>query len=270
MDERADCPALTRVERATYPTSPLVLAPAPRGDASRPGGWLFTSWTAVQLGGQTFSTPRAIGAELDAGDGKPPVLHLMSETRTAVTLSEGQQTSASTPMTFEGDTGIGCAVRVGTDWWLIDPIIGELHTTDASAGTLPREHWVGITRDDHGRVVLAAADQWLAIFDPVEQHERRRFPAVVWPSLGPTSGDCSVVVAGGSWYATFSRATSVLSVYDRRGAFVGHRRLDLLLGIGGNRILSLGARGRWLAVGYDNVVETLALEIGPECGNRRH
>ena len=160
---------------------------------------------------------------------------------------------------------------IGSHWWVVDPTAGSLRTTDPQGGALPQGRWVGIARGPGDEVVLAAADQWLVSYDPRTGTETRRFRAAVWPSQRVTTGECSPVLVGDGWYGTFSNGTSVLSVYDRDGRLVGHRRLERVLALGNNRISAIAASGHRLAVGYgyDDTVATLELSFAPDCVGER-
>ena len=72
-------------------------------------------------------------------------------------------------------------------------------------------------------------------------------------------GECSQVVAGGSWYGTFNHMTSLLAVYDREGRRVGSRHLDEFLRAG---VTAVAAEGGYLAVGVDGgAVKTVAVKL---------
>ena len=80
-----------------------------------------------------------------------------------------------------------------------------------------------------------------------------------------TTGECTPVLAGDGWYATFNNLTSALSVYDTAGRPLGTARLDRVLGLGANTITAVGAAGNRVGVGYATNVDTLELEVHPGC-----
>jgi hypothetical protein len=250
---------------------PLLLAATStptRTDA--PTVWFVGSWHTGSYGDLPVETllPAGAAVETDAGTARPRV-SLLSRAgwRSVVDLGRGTRQEApvftdSTPL------GVGCAAKIGDEWWLVDPMLGTIRSSNRQSGGLPPGRWAGITSGTHGELVLATADQQLVVYDVRTRTELRRFPATVWPSRSSTSGECSPVLAGDGWYATFSNLTSVLSVYDGEGRLVGHRRLDRLLGLGNHGIMAVGAGdGVALGVAHDVRVSTLRLSIPPECAD---
>jgi hypothetical protein len=112
--------------------------------------------------------------------------------------------------------------------------------------------------------VLASAEQFVAVFDPASGAKVQRFPAVVWPSRQATTGECSTVLAGEGWFATYGNLTSQLTVHDAAGRRVGTRRLDRLFAVPAGAITAVGAAGRYLGAAYVGA-HTLEVTFDPSC-----
>jgi len=224
--------------------------------------------TKVAFRDWTFDTGLTTASAVEPLDGGGARLHLLlGHAGQAVAFEVPSQAKLRPTAVFSSRTGLDCAVRVGGQWWAVDPTTGDLRTTDPDGAWLPKGSWAGAGTDGHGRLVLASADQWLGVYDLQQRVEVQRFSAAVWPSLRVSTGECAPVLAGDGWYGTFNNLTSVLTVYDTEGNERGARDLNRFLGLGNNRITAIAAQGRHVGVGigYDDVVKTIEVKFGAEC-----
>jgi hypothetical protein len=266
LRENPRCPALVRRTTTSSPIPPLLLVTAP-GDVGPVPRWFVGSWHTARYGDTVVDAllPAGAAVEIVPGAAKPRI-HLFSRAGwraefdlAAGTRSERPSLLGSTPH------GVGCAAKIGHHWWLVDPVLGTIRSTDPQSSWVPAGSWAGITSGPGGELILAAADQWIAIYDVPSRSELRRFPAAVWPSRRATAGECSPVLAGEGWYATLNNLTSVLSVYDRDGRLIGHRRLDRLLGLGSVAIQAVGGGGRVLGVAHPFSIDSLEVQFSSDC-----
>jgi len=234
-------------------------------DAAEPTDWIVGSWFMTRYGRVDLQTVLPIGAAVEQVDRTSVRLHLLSRSGLHSVYDPTGQGRMEPSLGFQRNQGLGCAAMVGSHWWVVDPAAGTLRTTDPRGSTIPQERWAGVARGPGDELVLADGHQWLVTYDVERGTETRRFPAAVWPSRRVTTGECAPVLVGNGWYGTFSNLTSLLSVCDRDGRLVGHRRLDRLLGLGDNRITAVGAGGRRLGVGYGADLFTFEVDFGPEC-----
>jgi hypothetical protein len=252
-----DAPALRLLARVHVDVPPFLLAPGADAPAD-PQGWAVGTWRSLRLRGATFDGALPAAARVDPNGQRVEVVDRTGH-RTLHDLAGATLPAGGAP----GPVGLGCAARVGDTWWVVDPSAGTVRGAGAT-GWLPDARWIGIARGPDDAVVLGAADQWIGVYDPRSRRELLRFPAAVWPSRRHTDDECAPVLAGDGWYATFWYSTSVLTLYDADGAPAGTRRLDRVLGLGGNSISAIGAAGRVLAVGFAQDVATL--ELVPRSG----
>ncbi len=264
----APCFDLRRVATTRIESFPLALASAPDSkDGARPD-WAIGSWYSLWFREHTvaFTAPAGLAVERDSTNEKAVRVHCLGR-RGEYAIYDGPP-GASRPapgVPVAGLLGLDCAARVGANWWTVDATTGKLSTTDREAKWLPAGAWAGITRAPGGDVVLASADQSLVVLDVARQTERQRFPALVGPSRRVTTGECTPVLAGDGWYATFNNVLSTLSFYDAAGRPLGTAALDRAVGLPGNAIVSVAAAGDRIGVAHPGSVDTLAVEIRPGC-----
>jgi len=257
------CPGLREFRSTRYPFPPLYLSPATVRADGVPE-WLVGSWSTTRYHDVAVSDEIPIGSVVEAFDDNTRLHLLLRDGRYRVTDLPARGTTES--MVRSGSIqGLDCAARAGEEWWIVNPTTGKLFSTAADIGWVPQGHWSGIARTDDGQLLLASGDQWMVRLDPNARTEVRRFPALVSPSRRVNTGECSQVVAGAGWYAALNSLTSELTVYDADGEWIGTRQLSKLPEIGGQRITALAATGRYLAVGYSDVVRTFEVTIPPDC-----
>ena len=199
-----------------------------------------------------------------------PKLHIL--TRDALqavwdpTAHEPSVTPPEATPSLTPPIGLGCAARVDGAWWVVDPVHGRVVVPDGAAWRPPEGHWTGIASDGAGRLVLGSADQWLHVFDVATHREIVRFPAPVPPSVRVSFGECTPIVTGDGWIATFDHLRSRLAVYDQQGLPLQVVRLDELLDLPTRDVSALEATGSDLAIatGASHTVWTVRLRT-TEC-----
>lgn len=252
--------------------------------------WLIDRLVAAGGRATTFATPlsTAPGVEVRTGpaDWERVQLLLRDLGRQAhdrsgcIELLRGATRRYPFPVVFVGAVGsfevgplarrssaLDCAAWVDDAWWTVDPVRGTVSTTSpVGVDWLPPERWVGIATPGPAELLLASADQLIVQVDVRQRRELGRTSAIVGPMrLRTIAGECAPVLVGTGWRATFDGLTTVLSVYDAQGRFLGAPRLDRVLGINGIQLAAVAARDDQLAVAYDNVVQTVALQVKPDC-----
>jgi len=249
------CALISRELREVYPWEVWHIAPEPNTDSERTS-WLVGGWGAVARGAQTLPVHGPNNLQPDP-DGRR--FRILTRLGLDVGLDVSRwQLSEQRPL-GPARVGFDCAVYHRSAWWIVDPVTGTVSSTDGDSAWLPAGRWVGIAATPDGSLALASADQTVVLVRPEERREIARFPADVWPSRRATFGECSLVLAGDGWYATFNPLLSALTLYDRRGERVGVCGLDRVLGLGAHRITAIGATGRHIGVGISTQLETLAL-----------
>jgi hypothetical protein len=261
------CPVLETTGHARYPFPVLHIAASTAVSEGTAPEWIVGSWHTVAFRTWSFDDDWPIGSSADASS-----FHVLSPRGTdrVHDLTSGTKKDVQAVSTQEPH-GLDCATRIGSHWWVLDPTTGRLTTSDPRGAWVPSGRWVGIARDGADHLVLASADQLIAVFDVATRTELLRFPAVVPPSRRAVTNECSPVVAGDGWYATFNHLTSLLTVYDGMGGEVGTRDLGKLLGLGegNNWISAVAANGPYLSVGYVDQVVTVKLSHLAECRDQR-
>ena len=260
-------PCLRLEERRAedLPRKPLFLAVAPGYHAMSPPEWTVGSWHQTLRQGLEVESADAIALAIEAPqDGNERLRFLTRDGRDVVhEFATGTRAEA----TLHVPTPIGhqCAAWLGEGWWVVDPVSGRLSTSARAESALPEGRWVGIASLGSDLLLLASADQSLHVVRPLDGRELLSFPALVPPSRRLHFGECTPVLSGDGWLATFDSLRSILSVYDERGAPLGSIRLDRLLGLGGHYIHAIGAAGHYLGVGYGDRVATLEVSVAPGC-----
>jgi hypothetical protein len=262
-----DCPVLETTGRARYPFPVLHIAASTGAADGTAPEWIVGSWYTVAFRTWSFEDGMPIGSSADAS-----TFHVLSRhgVDRVHDLTSGTKKDVQSVWTREPH-GLDCAIRIGSHWWVLDPTTGTLTTSDPGGARVPSGRWIGITRDGADHLVLASADQLIAVFDVATWTELLRFPAVVSPSRRAVTNECSPVVAGDGWYATFNHLRSLLTVYDGMGGEVGTRDLGKLMGLGegNNWISAVAANGPYLSVGYVDNVVTVKLSHLAECRDHR-
>jgi hypothetical protein len=74
--------------------------------------------------------------------------------------------------------GTNCAARIGDDWWLVEPLHGWVMGSQP-VDWIPPRPWIGVASDGGDRLVLASADQHVAVLRPATRTVEAEFPAHV-------------------------------------------------------------------------------------------
>ncbi|HLY36575.1 MAG TPA: hypothetical protein VKU61_00975 [Candidatus Binatia bacterium] len=120
--------------------------------------------------------------------------------------------------------GRGCATFAGSDWWVVDPERGMLHSR-ASHDWLPPGDWIGLASDRRAELILAGADQRLVVADVAAGAVRADFPAIVTPSRVEEFGECTQIVRGRDWIGVYRAPANAVDFYALDGRRIG--TLDL-------------------------------------------
>jgi hypothetical protein len=261
------CSTLRVLGTRQYPVSALQLAVATSHAADRPPEWLVGSWDRVM--GDARTMPAQLPVGLEAAGAEPA--RVLTREGTDLVLGEGPPRATARGVKVPDLLGLDCGARIGGQWWAVDPTSGALLTTGPTPSWIPDGRWVGITRDGPDRVVLASADQFVAIFDVGRHAEIARFPATIAPSRRLLVDECSPVVAADEWIGTFDHLTSMLVLYDRAGHPLGSHDLSALPGFAGTSgwLQAVAASGRFLAVSHGTVVTTVGVTVDASCAAAR-
>jgi hypothetical protein len=264
-DQLRSSPWFREIGALTYPFSILHVSAPGGSEDGEPPDWLVASWNVARYGDSTLKVGLPVGASLERGKGERPFrLHLLSQLSQYTVHELPTHTKMEVPVRLNGAQGLDCAARLGSAWWVLNPFDGTLSTTDPRPWR-PPGRWTGITTTAAGELVLASASQWVSVFDVPNQKEVKRFAASVWPSLRMTTDECSQIVAGDGWFATFNHMTSLLTAYDGDGVRIGTSRLDTVLKRRLGIEVSIAAAGSYLGVASDGVVRTFEVEVAPQC-----
>lgn len=254
------CLRLEKVAATEIDSVPLVMTAVSGGELA------IGTWSGVTYQGHRVVLPNPVA--LAAGsDGTSTMVHILTRYGAHIVwdpTTTGPAPPGTTP--FTPLIGLGCGALVDGAWWVVDPVHGRVLVPDGAAWRPPDAHWTGIASDGAGRVVLASADQWLHVFDVPRHREVVRFPATVPPSVRVSFGECTPIVTGDGWIATFDHLRSRLAMYDARGLPLRVVRLDEFLGLPTHGISALAATGSELAVatGTSHTVWTIRLQSA-EC-----
>src|SRR5262245_2609756 len=254
-------PVATRNVPLVWPTA---LAPVDSG--ASPPTWAVGRWNAAEI----FGTERPArdplwfqyGRNRD-GSARVDLIEFWGAATTWTQAGDERHSSAIVP----GPRPLGrdCAVLQDGAWWVVDPVGGTLNL----AGNPPLSgagEVVGITQLGE-RLVLATADQRLLVPDPTGGRAPRAVPAVVAPSRRFHFGECSMVVAGRDWIASYDQPRGVLFVYDRGGAPLGRIPLARAMGTQPRSVHTIRAAGDYLGVGHDTAVTTLRVVRDATCAS---
>jgi hypothetical protein len=261
------CSSLRVLETRQYQGSVLQLGAVTTGSADRPPEWLVGSWDHVTYGARTMRAPLPVGTDVAIGPNRADVVQVLTRQGANLLLGDGQPRPARSHVRVPDLLGLDCGARIGGEWWAVDPTSGALLTTGPKPEWIPDGRWIGITRDGPDRVVLGSADQFIAVFDVRRRTEVARFPVTIPPSRRLLANECSPIVAGDGWVATFDHLTSMLVMYDRTGRPLGGHDLSALPGFGGTSgwLQAVAASGNFLAVARGTSVTTVAITIDPGC-----
>jgi len=254
------CVRLDKVAATEIDSVPLVMTAVSAGELA------IGTWSGVTCRGHRVVLPNPVA--LAAGSDLPsPTVHIL--TRYGAHIVWDPATTGPAPpgtVPFAPLIGLGCGALVNGAWWVVDPVHGRVAVPDNTTWHPPDGRWTGIASDGAGRVVLGSADQWLHVFDLATHREVVRFPASVPQSVRVSFGECTPIVTGDGWIATFDHLRSRLAVYDPRGLPLRVVRLDELLGLPTHGISALEATGSELAIaaGPSHTVWTLRLRMA-EC-----
>ncbi len=262
--DQLECATLRVHQTIDAPAPIFVMTAVPTAGVTKAPEWAVATWHQVLFRTARIDSPTLVsGAALELSPAGGTLRALGENGQDLVLkLGSGQLAEAwpSHPTRHE----LGCAVRVGTHWWNVDPVAGTVASTHAGAGKIPAGHWIGISRGPHGEVILASADQTITLFDPETGKETARFPAMVSQSVRTTTDECAGIAAGSDWIATLNFATGVLSVYDMSGHPLGMTRLDLLMAVKYPLSAVVGA-GHYLGVAANSSVRTFEVSLDPQC-----
>jgi hypothetical protein len=265
---RPQCIGLHRVGVERFTRQALVLGALP--SATAPPRWAIGTFAGVEYGGRAFPAlePFALAASSPraSAQGLYVLNHAGGYDLRDPSTGSVTQGSALAPVRRN------CAVLVGDEWWIVDPAAGTLAVPARRDRPSPAGPWVGIAASDSVGVVLASPEQSLTVVDAGSLAARHTFPAVVPPSRRYHFGECSRVVAGGSWVGTFNQLVARLVVYDPDGTELGSVALDGLLGVPAYDITDVAARGDYLGVAQtkpaDGSTEVTSFQMvrAAECG----
>ena len=236
-------PERVRAESHTREVLALGALPSPQA----PPQWAIGTFSGVEYQGRSFSTlePKALSAS-SPGE-SPERLYVLNH---GGGYEPHDLSPGVTPPAAPGPIRRNCAARVGDDWWVVDPVSGTLSTSAAPAIPLPPGPWIGIAAHHSRTVILAAADQTLTVLNTADLAARRTFAAAVPPSRRFHFGECTRIVAGHGWIATFNHLLGRLLVYDPKGTLLASLALDELLGVHPYVITEVAARDDYLGVAH--------------------
>ncbi|MGH7895452.1 MAG: hypothetical protein ACREQL_12345, partial [Candidatus Binatia bacterium] len=263
-DDDSRCATL-RAEPPTSVALPVfaMVAKAGAGVTQAPQ-WVTAGWSETRF--RSAAAPvMAVGAavEVVGRHGTLEIVGLTGE-RTLVDLISGRRTSR--PPLFPIAYGLGCAVRIDGEWWIVEPRTGRVFSKHPGAASLPAGPWIGIAGGPNGEVVLASANQAIVIFDPMARREIARFEARVSPSVRSMADECSPIAAGIDWISTVNLGTTVASFYDRAGHALGTVRLDRRVNLPGTPLTAFAGAGHYLGFAMNTlVVQTFAVTVDPSC-----
>ena len=120
---------------------------------------------------------------------RPRLLHLLPRNGRALTIDLASGTTTFTAVPFPAPRGMDCAARIDGRWWVVNPTTGIISTEPPGGQALPQGRWVGVTRNARNQLVLASADQAIAVFEPRTGAEVQRFPAVIDQSRRRTTDE---------------------------------------------------------------------------------
>ena len=221
------CLALSPV-RSWRLANPFVdaLLPAPGGSAA----WIEIGRDAVRMGAVSIPTPRRTVGAAVTGDELVTIDQAGYGCRFGLTpdlhrSTSGDQLRVAQPAGTR--IGANCGARVDDDWWLVDPWRGEVLSSQPTAWLPARPPWIGLADGGDGRLILASADQHIAIVRPASRTVEALFPALVWESLKFfDAGSCAVVRRLGDHVATdLGLGNTLLALYTTAGRPVTAVRL---------------------------------------------
>ncbi len=264
------CISVHRVGAEPITREALILSPLPT--RTTPPQWAIATFSGVEYGGRAVPALEPFALVASPPGASQQGLYALNHAGgydlhdpSTGTVSRGRA---------HGPVRRNCAALVGDEWWVTDPVSGVLSTSPTRDRPLPVGSWVGIANGEGIGVVLASADQSLTVIDSVSLERRRSFPAAVPPSRHYHFGECTRVVAGRSWLATFNQLLARVVVYDPEGTVVASIALDSLVGVPPFFITDVAAQGDYLGVahaaptGGGTQVTTLQMVRASDCGRR--
>jgi hypothetical protein len=270
------CSSLRVLEKRDYPVAAMHLGVAADGSGDRPPEWIVGSWDRSMYGSHSATGQLPVGADVETDANGVQHVRILTRQGQDVLLTEGDAPQPAAPqpgaphLAVPDLLGLDCGVRIGTQWWGVDPTSGTLLTTGPAAAWIPDGRWIAITRDGPRRLVLGSAEQSIVVFDMDERAEVARFPAAIAPSRRTVTNECSRIVVGAGWYGTFDSLTSIITLYERTGRPLGSHDLGRLPGSAETSgwIQAVAASGNALAVAHGTTVVTVAVDIDPQCATR--
>ena len=260
-----ESPCITLLHRDAFGMASSVngLTADGPGDVTPPG-WLATSYGKHRYQTLLFDTPTAVGAWVRRGAGEAATVGIFAEDGRQLTYELPSLRNTAQRVVRPRRYAFNCATYAAGRWWALDPVTGQVVSDHPAAPAVPKGPWIGIGADPSGALVLAAADQWIVVFDPTEGRERARFPARVSPSVRDMPDECTPLAVGAGWIGTVDLRTSVLSVYDADGHDYGTRRLDRPMRLP-FPLTTIAGAGNHLAVAAGTSVRTFELRIPAAC-----
>jgi hypothetical protein len=259
------CARADVVARERYAMPALVLAPRPPAAKTR---WTLGSYHVIRHEDRDTPIAEAVGIAVDVGADGRERLDVLTRSANRVTSDPATAARDYTTPRFRPPIGLDCAARLSGEWWVVDPIAGRVERATGGAWAPPPGRWAGIAGDAAGRLVLAAADQTVHVFDVSAGRELRSFPARVPPSRRIYFAECSPIVAGDGWIATLDHFHRRLSVYAADGRGLGDVALVELPRMLAHQPTTVAANGGAVGVstGYEGDVLTLGLDVVSACG----
>src|SRR5262249_54293334 len=146
----------------SLPFAAHSVAPMEPPAGSDAPAWVALSWSGAAVPTTLWPVPRVRRAVIDARSAR--VLHADGYTETFRWPSRERTDIRRVPSLMP--IGRACAAFAADDWWVVDPEQGLLKSAIPHEW-IPNYAWVGVTTNERGELVLAAAEQRLVVADPV-------------------------------------------------------------------------------------------------------
>jgi len=260
--------ALAAVERALAPAAPdepAPLAVTRLGSRELPEALMDlvgavdergrVTWAGIgpaswEVNGQTRAAPllsSVVARNPTAGRTVPEFLAITQSDRT---LSwGGDQMDRDVALQRLLPAGHRCAAAIGDHWFVVDAATGELRS-DTDVRWLPARAWAGIAAAGGDRVVLASTASELVVADVATRQVTGVWPVPLWPGPRMMYGECSTLLVGDGWYATYDYTSGRAAVVGVGGTLLGAFDVRALVGGESTVVDAVGAAGDQVAVAY--------------------